>query len=318
MNNNNNNLRDPNNNQEENDDDEIHNHNNNNNEEPVAAAIAHQVLNAAGVNALQPLGPSDQSRMTLSTQEREWAMAIKQAIESNPEVDNESDFFYAAMALVEQGNVEAAVRRTHNLQEIRQEYDIVDSFERGRRALHQSFQLYPEHFLSFSYSYQYGSYVLVVDFAKQPTVQLFHSHIEGMKPKLREIYYMNQIVSPDFESIRKGAILVAECGRVDLVTGTKNMTLFRHIWHIILAFPSKMQKVKHFHTGLFSNLLVSATKKFLPEEMCSSLEVGCICEAGSLDRLYLQPNLEAANQRVLCRLEETLLRRYENEAKFKL
>ncbi|CAB9528729.1 expressed unknown protein [Seminavis robusta] len=266
----------------------------------------------------RPLGPYDPGRMRLSEEERTWALEIKQAIEANPELDNLNDFCCAQLALTEEpGDLESTLQRAHHLQEIRQEYNVVDSFECSKRTVHQAFDRFPGHFLSFSFSHQEGNYVIVLDFSKQPTTKCLKALAEGKELKLREVYYLLQAVTPDFEAMRRGHIVMAECVSVDRNQGM-NVGMYRSIWHIMLAHPAKLQKFKHFHTGVFALQLVSGTKRILPPHVRSNVEVGCICESGSLDKLYLQPSFAEANQRVLRRLEETLQRRYQNEAEFRL
>ena len=261
-------------------------------------------------------GPYDVRRMLLTEEERGWALAIKTAIEESNEVDNLSDFWYGQLALIEKDNVDEAVSRAYQLQELRQEYGIVDSFEYGRRVIHQSMELFPGYYLCYSFNHRDGNYVLVVDLTKLP-MSIFRTNSAAIITKVQEIYFMCNIMSPDMEAIRRGIICLAECEgyhfQHDIGVG-----IWRRVWDLVVPYPLRLQKLKHFHTGVFANLMVSMVRQFLPSSLSQKIEVGCRCEAGRLDRVYLTPNAQAANQRILCRLEDALRRRYENEATFAL
>ena len=74
--------------------------------------------------------------------------------------------------------------------------------------------------------------------------------------------------------------------------------------------------VRHYHTGTFFNLVGSMLNKVLPNEM-NKMEFGCKFE-GRLDSVYLVPTPEAAFERMLGRLADSLRRRFENEKTFRL
>ncbi|CAB9511919.1 expressed unknown protein [Seminavis robusta] len=266
----------------------------------------------------RPLGPHDPRRMKLTHEEQTWALRIKTAVEETPDLDYLSDFWYGALALIEEDDIEGALCRAQELQDIRKEYKIVNTYAAARRTFYESIKLIPGEFLTFSYNREEGYYVLAFDMAKQPTAKTFQSQNDGMNIKLRQIYYLCQVCAPDFEAIRKGVVVLVECQNVDMTVGTGNMAMMRKSWHIMLNYPFRVQKLKHFHTGVFANLLVSGVKRFLPEDVRNRFEVGCISEGGTLDKMFLQPNLEVANERFLGRIEATLERRFLNEATFQL
>jgi hypothetical protein len=92
----------------------------------------------------------------------------------------------------------------------------------------------------------------------------------------------------------------------------------KRVWiEVILEYPVNVTKVKYFHSGTAMNILVAMFKPLLPEPLRSNVETGCCCET-HLDRLYLVPTVEAANQRILNRMVNTLERRYLNELTFQL
>jgi len=58
-------------------------------------------------------------------------------------------------------------------------------------------------------------------------------------------------------------------------------------------------------------------KPVLPRHMREALEFGAQCDQ-RLDDIFLIPSADAANQRFLARIGDTLQRRYENENAFRL
>jgi hypothetical protein len=86
-------------------------------------------------------------RMTLTADERRWALAIKAAIEQEPEVDNLSDFMYAQYGIICKGNVADAVDRAESLQWYRHNYGVAGSLKDGEKALRDMVETQPEVYL---------------------------------------------------------------------------------------------------------------------------------------------------------------------------
>ena len=102
------------------------------------------------------MDPMDPSRMVLTPEERQWALSIKAAIVGDPEVDNLSDFEYAQLALMDHGDVEAAVERARHMQTFKHEYGITDTLEQSRQLLPKLVKLLPGMPLSLSYNRRDG------------------------------------------------------------------------------------------------------------------------------------------------------------------
>ncbi|CAB9501765.1 expressed unknown protein [Seminavis robusta] len=214
------------------------------------------------------------------------------------------------------GPDDKGLKRATQLQYLREEYNIVETYEFGRRCIHQASSLFPDYYLCLSFNPRDGNYVLVVDITKLP-MTAFRKNPDALTTKVREIFFMLNILSPDFEAIRRGTICMAECEGYTLQHDI-GVGIWRHIWEMVVPYPVKLQKIKHFHTSAMCNVVVSMVRQFLPLSIKEKFEIGCICEAGRLDRVYLTPNKEVARKRTLSRLEDALQRRYTNEASFKL
>ena len=261
------------------------------------------------------MGPLDPRRMQIFDEERDWAIAIKDAALATPELDPVTDFWYAQLAIVDKDDIESALERLHHLQAFRQEYDVRDRFEEGRRCLHKFVGMFPRHILSYSFNFTEGCFVFITDQSATDLGQL--SSVEQVSEYLKHAYYFATVFNPDLEGVRRGASFLLECEGFDWAKHVSADT-YKRLWtELACQYPMNFNQVKHFHTGMFYNLLLSLTKRFLPQSIRSKLLTGCQFDQ-RLDTLYLVPTVEIANQRLLARLENCLSRRYENEATFSL
>jgi phenylalanyl-tRNA synthetase alpha subunit len=157
---------------------------------------------------LQKLSRDDPRRMQVTMEERRWALEIKNSIQLIAELDNLSDYMYAQLAIITRGNVKDAIRRVTGLQHYRQEYNILDTLQDGCQQLLKLFDLFPEQFLSFSFSESEGTYVLIHDATKFDTTAL--NTPEKVQSFMAAAYYLEATKCPDMASIRRGSIVFVE------------------------------------------------------------------------------------------------------------
>lgn len=271
-------------------------------------------------------------RMDLTAEERAWAKRIKAAVEDTPELDNLSDYMYAQMAIVSRIDDDAndditnialklplILARFQTMQNHKQESGVVDDYGQGYQMLDRLIcHLVPGSYLDYSYHLRENAYVCTTSMTHFDMTVL--ADPEKFKHWLAASYYMFHAFNPDFEATRNGLIILAECegyhwkGR-DMV----HTKAFRQWWEeLALVYPLYVQKVKYFHTGLFLNLLLSTARRFLPAHVRRRMDIGCRSEAGRLDEIFLQPNPDVANARLVGRLQEALQLYYRNEASFVL
>ncbi|CAB9515168.1 expressed unknown protein [Seminavis robusta] len=263
------------------------------------------------------LGPTDGGRMELSDHERQWALDIKEEMIRDPELDVMSDYDIAQIALVDQGDTEAAIDRAYKMQGFKMEFDVIDEPAHGRRILQQFMDLFPDLLLCFSYSHPLERYVVAMDGTKFDAKTLKHNP-QALQTMMCVGYYIYHALNPDFESIRQGVILLAECGGF-CWTQHLSMDLFKMITSdFISVYPVKWNKIRHFHTSLFFNLVSSMAKPLMPSDFKEVFEVGCVSLLGRLDEVYLTPTREAATERFKDRLATSLQRRYQNASEFTL
>ena len=265
-----------------------------------------------------PLDPlDDPRRMDVTAQERGWALAIRQAIKEDPELEPISDFWCVQLAILEHGNIEGALDRARHIQAFREEYRILDTAESGICSLVEFVTLLPGFHLTLSYCAELGTYVAVYDTTKFFTAKLAKKP-ENIPIWLSAYYYHATALNPDLEACRKGSSILMECEGFDWRVNIPSRDMSRLHREIAAFYPQKFQQIKCFNTGVLFNVMIAMVKKIMPMEFRTQFEFGCQTEIGRLDAVYGCPNLEAATERLLLRYRDSLRRRYANEASFTL
>ena len=254
------------------------------------------------------MGPDDSRRMNLTDEEVDWALDIRDAIGMMPELDAVSDFFCVQLALIVKDDVGEAVERAMGLQAFKEEYNILDTYEEGSRCLRGLVHLLPRMWLSFAYSHDDGMYVEAHDLPKFD-VSLIHNP-EKVRTFLAGIYYMHHAMNSDFAGIRKGTIVLVECEGFDW-TKKATFNFQNRVFTELLSHYPYCIEGRHYNTGAVFNIYLSMLRKLLPEKLKKTLQVGFQLDE-RLDKYFLVPTVEAAEERMLLRLEECLRRRYEN------
>lgn len=280
---------------------------------PVAAGSINFNNNAAHV---VPAAVDESYRMDLSAQEIQWARQIKTAIQADAELDTVSDYACAQLAIIEENNTERALERARHMQHLKEEYGIRDDYQDGSQRILETLHLFPEVFLSFAMNVREGNYCFVYDISKFEIHNLT-KRLGGFEIFLCGGFYMCHAMSMDLEAIRRGNVLICDCGGFDWHKNI-NLKATRRIWTELLGqYPFQYQKIKYFNSGFFINMINSLKKRFLPREITDKIESGCKFD-GRLCDFYLQPTVEAATERLHYRLSECLKQRYEHEANFSL
>ena len=260
-------------------------------------------------------------RMILSGEEHAWACSIKTAIESDAELDNLSDYTYVQLALLEKQDVKAALDRAYELQAFRQEYKIVEgSLPQAQQAFQRGLAHFPGFFLSISYILDEegtGAYTLVLDLTKL-TAEALTQRVDAQDILMRALYYQFHTMCPDFEAMREGICAVAECDGFDSKKQFGLKIVTKQWNELILVYPFEIKSIKHYHTGVLFNVLVTLARRIMPWELHRRFEIGLVCPAGRLSNVFLMPSLSAANERLMKQFTKALQLRYQNEANFNL
>jgi CRAL/TRIO domain len=274
---------------------------------PLAAALA---PSTTAVISETPTG------MQLTRAEYESALAIKERIQKTTDIDNLPDMFYAQMAIVGEGNVDWAVQRARGLQQVRQEYQIVDNYEDGARGLTTLNNYFPGMILGVYYFERDGNEVLISDITK------FDFSCWRDPNKMRETmhasYYIIHMMCPDLAAIRTGTVYLVECEGYSLRKDTLPMDVFLKIFNGLYAnYPNRFKKIRYFHAPLLLRILHSILRKLLPPELHCKMQMRHASER-RLDTMCMVPSVEEASLRVLEEMKANLKRRYDNERAFVL
>lgn len=77
-------------------------------------------------------------------------------------------------------------------------------------------------------------------------------------------------LNPDLGGIRQGVHVFAECEGFDWKRNF-DINIKRKLWaDLVTVHPFNINRVKHFRTGVFINLILSMAKRFVPPEVCEA------------------------------------------------
>jgi hypothetical protein len=252
----------------------------------------------------------------LSEDETEWALHVKGSICGDYNMDNMSDYWYAQLALAAKGGTKAAFAKAKHWQDFRDEYKLNGTYEEGVYCIRRLLKLFPEVFLWLGFNDAHGCYSLAYDMAEIDLTSLTQRP-GGFDAFLTGIYYIFQAMNMDLEAVRKGNILMVDCGGFDWSLNL-NPKADQRIWaEVMIMYPQFYKFIKYLNSGSHIASMHALKKRSLSMAIRESIELGCRYE-GRLRDFYCIPTVEAAKERLQCALEASLKRRYDNEKSFKL
>jgi hypothetical protein len=211
--------------------------------------VHHQNANQDGHDGqYEDSGAAVDRRMEITAAECSWALTIQEAIQSDPELDNLSDFWYVQLAIVHKDDVEKALDVARNLQCFRQEYDIRDTIEDAKKTVWDFMNLFENFTISFGYSVEDENYLWAVDIAAIDNKLLQTD--KAWRTNLAGVYYFRQALNPDFLSIGNGMSLIHECEGFDFhgkFGGLGHLT--RLAKELIGEYPGLVYCCKWYNTG---------------------------------------------------------------------
>ena len=167
------------------------------------------------------------------------------------------------------------------------------------------------------YSQRDDSLVMVANLSKF-YVDILEANHQNTQTWMKSMYYLAHATSPDFRAIRSGSVVMAENIGFDWKRNFGVGAFQKMFTEISGVYPSRFRKLKNFHAGVFMNLILSMSKSVLPKEVYEKFEMGCTSPLGNLENIYMQPTVQAANERYLKNISFVLKRGYENRANFRL
>ena len=265
------------------------------------------------VEVIMVTAPLDPINMTLTGEECDWALDIKEAIQATPELDPVSDLWCVQLALFVRNDVAGAVERTLHMQAFCQEYGVKDNLKDGVRFLRWLIHLFPRHLLEFTRDR--GSCVLIHDATQMDTTVL--TTPEKINMYMGCMYYLHHAFYPDIEAMRCGVTVLIECEGFSLCKRHYAKVLRKLFSEFLTVYPI-VGGMKQFHTTMWWNILSCGLRRLLPKHVRDRCVTGCTFEGGRFDTIYLVPSVELANERVLRQLGESLRQRYDWESTFSL
>ncbi|CAB9518976.1 expressed unknown protein [Seminavis robusta] len=214
------------------------------------------------------------------------------------------------------GDVNWAVDRAYKMQEVREEYNILLTYEDGVRSIEAMVDLLPLVWMSYTFNLQTGSSVMVLDSTKYRTS--LWKNPRNIEIMVKGGFYAMYATHPCLEVVRKGKVDIMECEGYQYGAGMADLAQSAHFTSLSVgAFPSNVI-TKFYHTPVMANVFISMWKKLIPKDIASKIEVGCQYPGGRLDQFYMLPSPEAATKRVLKNFRKGLKVRMESEKLFSL
>lgn len=266
--------------------------------------------------ASSALSQDDPLRMRLTEEEADWAWELKKVIENSKEINNLIDFKYAAMAIVNRGDIQASLKQAANHQSYLEDHGLQDTLQEQIQVLRFLATTFPRLFLGLLFFEKDGRYVFIYSW-KGIDLTEFNTP-EKSRFWAAALLYPLYLINPDLHAVRRGFIFIADCKDFDW---KRNMDLktVKMFWRdCSTSLPLRPHKLKYFNTGVFFNTIFSMCRKLIASEVLKIIEVGCSCEGIALADHYLVPDVETANARILGQLEAAAERRHQNEQSFRL
>ncbi|CAB9511142.1 expressed unknown protein [Seminavis robusta] len=142
--------------------------------------------------------PFDRSLLSLSVLELRRAWQVKAAFRSFCDLDFESDFMFAHLAIAAKGDLEWAIDRAYKMQRVRREYNVLGTYEEGVKAIRVFLDIAPKTLMSFMYNPRSGRSVLVFDSAV-PLQELCHQ--KNMDITIRGSFYLCYATFPTLQCV---------------------------------------------------------------------------------------------------------------------
>ncbi|CAB9531714.1 hypothetical protein SEMRO_3883_G351670.1 [Seminavis robusta] len=144
------------------------------------------------------------------------------------------------------GDVDWAVSRVYKMQEVRQEYSILLTYEDGVRSIQDMVELLPGVWMSYMFNLETGLSVMVMDSPKyRASVWRDPKNVEII---VKGAFYAMYATHPCFEVIRKGKVDIFECQGFQYGSGMADLAQSAHFTSLSVgAFPSNVTS-KFYHT----------------------------------------------------------------------
>ncbi|CAB9508050.1 expressed unknown protein [Seminavis robusta] len=270
--------------------------------------------------------PPQHSSMQLTSQEKSWSLAIKHFVEKeSEELCPLADMEYAVYAIISHGNLADAMRRIQGIQAFREAYRVDVSPQQGVHMIEEFLNQQPRAMLYIDVDVETLQGINVwnagaLDFNKAlATEATWRTYIVGA-------YYMYYACQPTLQTVRQGHAVMADFTAFSWDTKHINEEYHsRYAGEMFSFFPVRFAKYLAFNTGFPATVAWTMLKRVFPPSLIQVIQLGCeipMAEGeqvpSTLEEKYLQPSLQEANNRTLCRALDLLSLRAKNQALFQL
>ena len=210
--------------------------------------------------------------MELSNEEREWAVAIKEAMIKEDEAlaKTISDFEYVHHAIIAKGKPDKAIKRIQRLDKFRKEHDIpIDANKCSADEAMTMIQAFeaksPGMFLSFGKD-SAGSHGYLSTWDYASFLPANYQEATDWKNCFAAFYYVFDAMHPDFDAIRSGIIMLADAEGL----GWRNFSLemekqAAHLYQD--AYPIRIQNITMLHSPTVFKAIYALCKPFLKKKV---------------------------------------------------
>jgi CRAL/TRIO domain len=282
-------------------------------DEAVASALIEQV--AALIAAIPVLD----STMFLSHAEHALAVAIRRAVEADDRLINLTDMEYGQYALTcADESMECICERVYTMQAFRREYGILDTVDDGTHLFHEFTLQHPGVILTVDYLHSTQNYIVVRDLAAWYPKRA--KTLTEVRIMMGGEYYLFQCRNAHFMAIRNGMTSMNEC-RDATMENISFEGMERILHELIRPYPKNQRETFFLNSPECCNLLYGLLKRFLPEKITKSFQMGHQIqgmEYQRIDGLYKTPTPEIARQKVVLRVYDILQLRHRNQKTFSL
>ena len=242
--------------------------------------------------------------MRITDEEREFALAIKRAVEDDEDLVRLTDLDYLQYALsTNSGDLDETLRKIRGLQVFRQEYQINDTLEQGIDLLHALLQQQPGMLLSVDKVRTspkqpneedndqleidlHSHYLMVFDFAKiNPRAMKLPSDKRDL---LGALYYVHHATQTNPNAIRNGILFIAECDSMSW--DNISLDFVGPIWaEMKNYYPVNLKEISWLRAATAATVMFNLAKPFLPLHVRQKVNLGCEFQAfdGRLDELFM-------------------------------
>ena len=286
--------------------------------------IIHQLLDC-------PNPQEDETAMSITNEERGWALELRQAVEDDDDRQKLSDFEYTQYAIVTQGHLQDALKHMATVQRFRQTHNVKRSqsemVQQGVDAIGAFLKQQPGMLLSIDVDPVTFEGIQVFDIgAVNPGAALDASSPNGVEYHLKNwlpgFYYMSVASNPLLATVRRGGFHMCDFQSYGWMSWSMQLQS-RFSDEFFKDNPVRYRKVLCFNTGSVATVCCSLLKHIYPPAFVSALQLGCKVPLEENDSVpksladkYLQPSMEEAYSRLLLRVRELLTLRAKNEQLF--